>query len=159
MTLWVTVLFFLETWEGKMFSLNVLLKTFWQWSWCSRWQCFTFSRLGKAKMLEEDALLRLCFRHWVGKLILMLLYLMLMKFVVFCCNHFLLLLWLLFMPLPSLGLISSVLHWYGVWTLLDSFFLPTQVGLNLCFLSNLQSRTFSRDYCSKWCFVPKSICS
>merc|ERR1719222_311908 len=28
--------------------------------------------------------------------------------------------------LSTLGLISSVLHWYGVWTLLDSFFLPTQ---------------------------------
>ena len=27
------------------------------------------------------------------------------------------------------GLVSSVLHWYGVWTLLDSFFLPFQVRL------------------------------
>ena len=27
------------------------------------------------------------------------------------------------------GLVSSVLHWYGVWTLLDSFFLPLQVRL------------------------------
>jgi len=28
--------------------------------------------------------------------------------------------------LSTLGLVSSVLHWYGVWTLLDSFFLPSQ---------------------------------
>ena len=83
MTLWVTVRFFLETSEGKIFSLNVLLKTFRQWSWCFRWQCSTFSRLGKAKILEEDALLRLCFRHWVGSMILVLLYLRLFAVLIF----------------------------------------------------------------------------